>query len=96
MRLSLIRPRVGVNILLFIGIFIFPFWFNVLIIFLGLLRFPYFWESLLYAGVIALLYDSQYPSFFGDISPYVLLLVFLIFQFIHKTVRERMLQFSRT
>lgn len=79
--------RVIFDFLLLISIFIFPWWFNLILIFLGIFIFDNFYEFILFSIACYSLYFVPNDSLSSKIIfPIIIIVSYLIIQFIRKNL----------
>ena len=85
--------RITLDIVLFIALFIAPFWFPLLLVAFGLIAIAYYWESVVVLFCMELLYHgapSSHGTFLVSAMPVIVLVLFFCIQALRKFVYERL------
>lgn len=83
------------NSLLFIAIFVAPFWFPILLLVFGLFAIPYYFESVIALFCLELLYHGTMPAHETLIfsAPVIVLILFFAVQGLRRIASERIFRF---
>ena len=80
------------SIIILISILVLPYWIYIPVLFIGIIFFPFFWESILFALLIDVLYGAGVHIFPPSIS--LLTLSILIALIILIPLRERLRSYA--
>ncbi len=83
-----LKLRILLDIFLFIGLFVTPFWVSGLAAFAGLIIIPYYWEALIFLAGIDLLYGGGASLARNYWYPMAIVVVFLAIEIVRGYVRE--------
>ncbi len=90
-RVSLLRTVLDLS--LFVGLFIFPFWLFASIAILGLVIIPYFFEFLIAFASLELLYRGALMTHHALYLALGALVLFIVMQALRMFIRERAMRF---
>lgn len=92
-RMKPFRPTL--NVLLFISLFVAPFWLPIFLLVFGLFAIPYYVEAVIALFFLELLYRGTMPShetlMFS--APVIVLILFFAVQGLRRVARERIFRF---
>lgn len=92
--MNLLRPML--NVILFIAIFVAPFWLPICLLLLGLFTIPYYFESVIALFFLELLYHGTMSAnetlLFS--APIIVTIVFFAVQGLRKIASEHIFRFS--
>jgi len=80
------------SIIILISILVLPYWIYIPVLFIGIILFPFFWESILFAFLIDVLYGQGIKIFSPSIS--LLTLSILIALIALMPLRERLRSYA--
>ena len=83
-----LRLRIILDIVLLIGLFIFPFWISAIIALIGLIAIPYYWEALIFLALADLLYHGGASPMIRYGFPLLAALGFLVLEVLRGYLRE--------
>ena len=91
--LRISRLRAIFDLILFVGLFIFPFWLFAAIAILGLVIVPYFFEFLIAFASLELLYRGAVMTHYAIYLALGAVALFIIVQALRIFIRERAMRF---
>lgn len=85
---SNLKIRVILDILIIIGIAIFPWWFSLALVIFGIFVFQSFYEAVFFGAIIDSIYSLAKDIFFG--SNFIFILFFLILVIFIEWIKKRL------
>ncbi len=79
------KQRLFVSLLIFLAVLFLPYWLYLPLLFLGMVFIPFYWEAILFAFLIDVLYGPGTTLFFSRTALYTAILLIVIIP-----VRERL------